>query len=59
MIPYTGEASLTLRGLPRRVSLRTNKQADNLAQKQGFFVISATGDVVIQNKEDFKPKIFS
>lgn len=39
--------------------IRANKQADNLAQKQGFFVISATGDVVIQNKEDFKPKIFS
>ena len=39
--------------------IRANKQADNLAQKQGFFVISATGDVIIQNKEDFKPKVFS
>ena len=39
--------------------IRANKLADNLAQKQGFFVISATGDVIIQNKEDFKPKVFS
>ena len=39
--------------------IRTNKQADSLAQKQGFFVIEATGDVIIQNKKDFKPKVFS
>lgn len=39
--------------------IRSNKQVDRLAQKQGFFVISATGDVIIQNKEDFKPKVFS
>ena len=39
--------------------IKANKQADNLAQKQGFFVIEATGDVIIQNKKDFKPKVFS
>ena len=39
--------------------IRSNKQADSLAQKQGFFVIEATGDVIIQNKKDFKPNVFS
>ena len=39
--------------------IRSNKQADSLAQKKGFFVIEATGDVIIQNKKDFKPKVFS
>ena len=39
--------------------IKANKQANHLAQKQGFFVIEATGDVIIQNKEDFKPKVFS
>ena len=39
--------------------IRANRQADGLAQKQGFFVISATGDVIIQNKKDFQPKIFN
>ncbi len=39
--------------------IKSNRQANNLAQKQGFFVIEATGDVIIQNKQDFKPKVFS
>ena len=39
--------------------MKANRQADSLAQKQGFFVISATGDVIIQNDQDFKAKDFS
>ncbi len=39
--------------------IKANRQANSLAEKQGFFVIEATGDVIIQNKKDFKPKIFS
>ena len=39
--------------------IKANKQADSLAQKQGFFVIEATGDVIIQNNKSFKPKVFS
>ena len=39
--------------------MKANKQADSLAQKQGFFVISATGDVIIQNDQAFKAKDFS
>ncbi len=39
--------------------IKANRQASSLAEKQGFFVIEATGDVIIQNKKDFKPKIFS
>ena len=39
--------------------IRANRQADSLAQKAGFFVISATGDVIIQNKTDFEPRVFS
>ena len=39
--------------------MKANRQADSLAQKQGFFVISATGDVIIQNNKDFKAKDFS
>ena len=39
--------------------IKANKQANYMAEKQGFFVISATGDVIIQNKENFKPKTFS
>ena len=35
-----------------------NRNADNLAKKEGFFVISATGDVIIQNEEGFVPRIF-
>ena len=36
-----------------------NRNADSLAKKEGFFVISATGDVIIQNKKGFKPRMFS
>ena len=39
--------------------MKANRQADSLAEKQGFFVISATGDVIIQNNKDFKAKDFS
>ena len=39
--------------------IRANKQASSLAKKQGFFVIEATGDLIIQNEKDFKPKAFS
>ena len=39
--------------------IKSNRQANSLAKKQGFFVIEATGDVIIQNEQDFKPKIFS
>ena len=39
--------------------IKANRQADSLARKQGFFVIEATGDVVIQNKPTFEPKVFS
>ena len=38
--------------------MKANRQAEELAQKQGFFVIEATGDVIIQNKKSFKPKVF-
>ena len=38
--------------------LKANRQAEKLAEKEGFFVISATGDVIIKNKDDFKPKVF-
>ena len=39
--------------------LKANRQAETLAEKAGFFVISATGDVIIKNEENFKPKVFS
>ena len=39
--------------------IRANKKAGDMAQKKGFFVIEATGDVIIQNKKDFEPKVFS
>ena len=39
--------------------IKANRQANDLAQKEGFFVIEATGDVIIKNKENFKPKVFS
>ena len=35
-----------------------NNQAKEKAEKRGFFVISATGDVVIENKDNFQPKVF-
>ena len=38
--------------------IKSSRQAESLAQKRGFFVIEATGDVIIQNKKDFNPKIF-
>ena len=38
--------------------IKVNKRADSLAEKKGFFVISATGDVLIQNSKGFKPKVF-
>ena len=39
--------------------IKSNREANSLAEKQGFFVIQATGDVIIQNKKDFKPAVFS
>ena len=36
--------------------LKANKPEESLAEKEGFFVISATDDVIIKNEEDFKPK---
>ncbi len=36
-----------------------NKSASHLAQKQGFFVVDAIDDVIIQNEKDFTPKVFS
>ena len=39
--------------------IRSNRQAESLAEKQGFFVISSTGDVIIKNEKDFKPKVFN
>ena len=38
--------------------IRANKRADSLAGKRGFFVISATGDVVIENAKGFQPRVF-
>ena len=39
--------------------IKSKRQAESLAEKEGFFVISATGDVIIKNEKDFKPKVFS
>ena len=39
--------------------LKSKRQAESLAEKEGFFVISATGDVIIKNEKNFKPKSFS
>ncbi len=39
--------------------LKSKRKAENLAEKQGFFVISATGDVIIKNEKSFRPKAFS
>ena len=39
--------------------LKANRQAEKLAEKAGFFVISATGDIIIKNEKNFKPKVFS
>ena len=38
--------------------INVNRQANVIAEKKGFFVIKATGDVIITNKKNFKPKIF-
>ena len=35
-----------------------NNKAKERAEKRGFFVISATGDVVIENQDNFQPKVF-
>ena len=35
-----------------------NNKAKEKAEKRGFFVISATGDVVIENQDSFQPKVF-
>ena len=35
-----------------------NEQAFNKAKKEGFFVISATGDIIIENKKSFQPTAF-
>ena len=35
-----------------------NNQAKEKAEKRGFFVISATGDVVIENQDNFQPRVF-
>ena len=39
--------------------IKSNRRAESLAEKQGFFVISATGDVIIKNEKNFKPKVFN
>ena len=39
--------------------IKSSKRAEDLAEKQGFFVISATGDVIIQNEKNFEPRVFS
>ena len=39
--------------------IKSNRQAESLAEKKGFFVISATGDVIIKNEKNFKPKVFN
>lgn len=39
--------------------VKSNRKAEILAEKKGFFVISATGDVILQNEANFQPKIFS
>ena len=39
--------------------INSKRQAESLAEKQGFFVISATGDVIIKNEKAFKPRVFN
>ena len=39
--------------------IEVKDNADKRAEKAGFFVIKATGDVSIKNKESFKPTPFS
>ena len=38
--------------------LNVKDQADVKAEKAGLFTMKATGDVIIKNKENFKPKAF-
>jgi len=38
--------------------INVSRKADVRAERCGFFVISATGDVVIKNKKNFKPRVF-
>ena len=39
--------------------MKGKEKAQDMAEKKGFFVISATGDVVFQNQKNFQPKVFS
>ena len=39
-------------------SIKADKEAVNMAKEEGFFVIAATGDVIVENAKNFKPKIF-
>ncbi len=39
--------------------IKSNRQADILARKRGFLVIEAVGDVFVQNRKNFKPRVFS
>ena len=39
--------------------MKSNRVVKETAGEKGFFVISATGDVVIENTTGFKPKVFS
>ncbi len=38
--------------------LKANREAEKLAEREGFFVVEAVGDVIIKNKQSFKPKVF-
>ena len=39
--------------------LKTTKLANEHAEQKGLFVVKATGDVIIKNKESFKPVAFA
>ena len=39
--------------------MKTDKETIRKAIKEGLLVIEATGDVTIQNRKGFKPKVFS
>ncbi len=38
--------------------LKANREAEKLAEREGFFVVEAVEDVIIKNKQSFKPKVF-
>ena len=38
--------------------IKEKHSAGDIAERRGFFVISATGDVMIKNQKHFKPKVF-